>query len=646
MKNCILIILFILASKFNSFSQITPLEKFQDVIKSEQNAANSKITVFHSAPTDNYNLTYQRCEWSISPDTLFIAGVITSNFILNSNSDNIYFDASDSLFIDSVYFENDPATFEHVNHELKINFPLVLDSGTTHFVKVYYHGIPSSTGFGSFAITPHETANTIWTLSEPYGSSDWWPCKQTLDDKMDSVDVFVTTPSQYKSGGPGLLVSEITNDGFTTYHWKSNYPIVTYLIGIAVSNYEVYQFYAPHNGDSVLFYNLLYPETFDDAVTGINAIVPSFELFSDIFGNYSFAKEKYGHMQFGWGGGMEHQTMSSVTSFNYDLLVHEMAHQWFGDKITCASWRDIWLNEGFATYSTWLSYDFTNDPNHYFEGWLTGARDFIVSIPDGSVWVDDTTSTSRIFDGRLSYYKGAWLLHMLRWELGEDIFFDAIKNYITDPALEYNFATTEDLIIHLESEGDTLLIEFFNDWFYGEGFPSYHLIWTRDENNFVTIALDQTSSDTSTGFFEMKVPVRLIGDNDSVDVILNHKKNGQLFQFPTSFVVNEIRLDPDIKLLHAKDEIIHTDFIEGVLQMILYPNPVDDILHLQMLSPIAADYEILLFNNLAQKVFNNIIRLDGSMGLISIDISELAPGQYVLLVQDGENEIVQKLIIQ
>ena len=641
------IITFILIFNYTAKCQSQSILNFErDVIKSEQIAASAKLSVFNSAPTDNYDIKYVRCEWHVSPDILEISGTITTYFLMLEASETIYFDLSDELDVDGIEYHGNSVLFSHDSDELEIALGAALPAGTLDSITVEYQGSPVSSGFGSFEITPHETGNTIWTLSEPYGASDWWPCKQTITDKIDSADILVTTPSEYRSGGPGLLINEITEGEFTTYHWRTKYPIATYLIGIAVSNYDLYSFYAPHLEDSVLFYNLIYPETYETAVPGIDAIVPSFELFTDIYSDYPYPDEKYGHMQFGWGGGMEHQTMSSVSNFNYELLVHEMAHQWFGDKITCATWRDIWLNEGFATYSTWLSFDFSEDPNHYYEAWLSGTRNTIVSKPGGSVWVDDTTTTTRIFDGRLTYYKGAWILHMLRWELGDSVFFDAIKNYITDPELVYDFAVTDDLKKHLESSGDTMLTEYFNDWFYGQGFPTYYLLWTQDENDLLTIALDQTTSDPSVNFFEMKVPVRIYGDNDSLDVVLDHKKIGQLFQYDLPFEITGIVLDPEIKLLHANDVITHTELPEGTLQMVTYPNPADTELNMQIFNTELKDYTAILYNNASQIVYSDHYRLDASRGLIKIDISGLAPGPYILSVRDDENEIVQKLIIK
>ncbi len=627
-------------------AQSPDLNWFNDnIIKSEQFSGKQKLSAYAAAPTGNYDLKYHNCNWNINPDTLMISGNVVSKLVLTENASSIYFDAGASLVIDSIFVDDIEMSFVRDSNAVQIFFASTINAGTFISTNIYYHGSPLSSGFGSFVKGQNESGNVIWTLSEPYGASDWWPCKQTLNDKIDSIDIFITTPAPFKAAAPGLLISTIADGENLIYHWKSNYPIVTYLVGIAVTTFELFEFYAPHNSDSVLFYNLVYPETFDAAVAGVNAIVPSFELFTDIYGDYPFAEEKYGHMQFGWGGGMEHQTMSSVTHFGYELLVHEMAHQWFGDKITCANWSDIWLNEGFATYSTWLSYDFSEDPNNYYEAWLTQTRARIVSIPDGSVYVNDTSLVSRIFDGRLTYYKGAWLLHMLRDQLGDEDFFLAIKNYITDPAFEYSFVTTNDLIGHLETAADTTLTEFFQDWFYGEGFPAYQLMWTQDEQLNVTIALNQTPSHASVDFFEMNVPIRLRNGNDSLDIVLTHKKNGQLFTIAVPFEINEISLDPDLKLLHANDVVVEANLISDVVQLVVYPSPAQDEITIQLFELLPDTYNLTIYSGAAERMIETQFTGDASNALFTIDTKNWAPGLYVIVVKNATTDIVQKIVV-
>ena len=316
----------------------------------------------------------------------------------------------------------------------------------------------------------------------PYGARDWWPCKQDLTDKADSIDVFVTHPRfydthEYKTASNGILVSETVTESNKTNHWKHGYPIPAYLIAFAVTNYSVYFDYAYEGTDNEFsIINYVYPESLADAQAQTAITADIMEIFGELFGMYPYADEKYGHAQFNWGGGMEHTTMSFMGSFGRSLIAHELAHQWFGDKITCGSWEDIWLNEGFATYLEALTRE-RIDGNEAFIAWRENTVSDITAKSDGSVRCSDTTDVSRIFDWRLSYQKSAMVLHMLRYKLGDADFFSAVQNYMADPELAFGYARTIDLQNHLEAQSGIDLDEFFADWYVGEGHPSYQLRW-------------------------------------------------------------------------------------------------------------------------------------------------------------------------
>lgn len=618
----------------------------EDIQHAESTTAALRTDVFNASPTGNYDLVYHRIVWHVSPDTLCIAGSVTSYLRFTENASSVYFDMSDSLTADSVYFEGSKVDFQHSGNALQIFLPSDYAAGVLDSTTVYYHGVPPSSGFGSFVITQHDSINNLWTLSEPYGASDWWPCKQGLDDKIDSTDIYLVTPEAFRGGTLGLLVSDDTAGGYRTDHWKGRYPVATYLIGISVSNFDQFSLYAPYGEDSVLFYNLVYPENWDDAVAGINAIVPAFELYVQLFGDYSFAKEKYGHMQFGWGGGEEHQTMSSVTRFSFDLLVHEMAHQWFGDRVTCGSWRDIWLNEGFAVYCNMLCYDYIPGIHQYWHPYLDGTRNSIVTQPDGSVWVDDTTDVYRIFNGRLTYSKGAFVLHMLHWVLGDSAFFGGIQNYLNDPMLIYGFARTSDLQQHLEDAADTSLTEFLQEWFYGQGYPSYHFLWSQDADHTVHISVSQTTSDPSVQFFTMPLPVRLKAGNDSMDAVLQNTTQGQVFVLHPSFDVDTLIFDPDIWILSAGNTVAHVSSDPYVAPFVIYPNPAENELFIQYLSDAERTYHLRLFDlqgkTIADRTFNTL----GENGYQTLDISTLATGMYMIDISSDADDMVQKIIVK
>ncbi|MEZ4921073.1 MAG: M1 family aminopeptidase, partial [Saprospiraceae bacterium] len=470
------------------------------------------------------------------------------------------------------------------NDNLQINLPAPLPMGILDSLMVDYEGAPNSTGFGSFETTIHAGVPLMWTLSEPYGAKVWWPCKQDLNDKIDSIDVLVTTPMPYRAASNGVLVEEAVSGNTVRYHWRHRYPIPAYLIAFAVTDYATFSdyVYLP-DGDSIEILNYVFHPDLIQGQNELSSTVEIMELYNDLFGIYPFADEKYGHAQFGWGGGMEHQTMSFMGGFSYGLQAHELAHQWFGDKVTCGSWEDIWLNEGFATYLTGLTSLYLGTPQEW-ESWKTNNLNNIISQPDGSVWVDDTTSVGRIFSGRLSYKKGAYVLHMLRWQLGDDAFYQGIQNYLNDPALAYGYARTPDLQQHLEASSGQDLEVFFDQWFYGEGYPSYHAIWEPTSNG-IRIQLDQTTSDPSIAFFQMPVPVRVNASGLDTILRLDHQFSGQVFEIELPDQPLSLEVDPEKWLISGNNTVemaaVGTEvWSEMGLHVVLAPNPVSS--HLQV----------------------------------------------------------------
>lgn len=235
---------------------------------------------------------------------------------------------------------------------------------------------------------------------------------------------------------------------------------------------------------------------------------------------------------------------------------------------------------------------------------------------------------------------------MLRWELGDDAFFAGIKNYITDPAFSFKFVTTQDLISHLEEAADTSLAEYFDDWFYGQGFPEFQIIWQQDTLGHFIMSVSQTPTHESVDFFNMHVPLRLYGNGDSLDLRLNHTMNGELFEFDLPFMVDSIVLDPDLRILHANDAIVHLPITEGILQTVIYPNPVSDILHMQILEPSASAYNLTIWNDAAERVVSAEFNTSGSSASYTIDTTSWPSGLYMVLIKSGEKEVVQSVVVQ
>lgn len=514
--------------------------------------------ITESASAGETDIYYQRMEWSIDPAVRYITGKVTTYFkVLAGKTDRMVFDLTHTLLVDSVLSHNMKVVFSHTGDQIVIPYPDRLTKGETDSVSVYYHGIPADTGMDSFVASKHNNIPVIWTLSEPYGAYEWWPCKQSLVDKTDSADIIVTSPEAYRTASNGVLASDRIVNGKRTMHWKHRYPIAPYLVAIAVTNYSVYNDTVKlGNGRIIPVVNYVYPENLQTARTQTPLAVEAIKLYNRYFGFYPFAGEKYGHAQFGWGGGMEHQTMSFMTNFGFTLIVHELSHSWFGNCLTLSSWHDIWLNEGFATFAEGFAYEKLNNGKNWNQ-WLMNELNYVVSSPGGAVFVEDTTDINRIFNGRLSYAKGGYLLRMMRWYTGDSLFFKALQDYFADNRLQYRFVANQDWISHLEAASGTSFSEFFRDWYYGEGYPVYSAVFRNTGKNRLQIMLSQTTSHSSVSFFEMPVPVRVYseGRKDSADLRLDHKMNNQLFDIDVPFTVAQMSIDPDLWLVRKIDKI-------------------------------------------------------------------------------------------
>src|SRR5690606_12032577 len=340
------------------------------------------------------------------------------------NLNSIVFDLADTMNVSQVLKNGNPLTFSHSGDELTINFPQPILESTLDSLTIYYSGIPDDPE-DSFTTHTHNGVPALFTLSQPYGAKEWWPCKQDLNDKIDSIDVVIKAPSIYTAVSNGVQQSiELDGLGNKITHFKHNYPIPAYLVAIAVTNYQTFTQLAGTAPNTFPIINYFYPENFNTASTQVAVTLPIMDLFEEKFGTYPYANEKYGHAQFGWGGGMEHTTVSFMGGFSRNLIAHELAHQWFGNKVTCGSWSDIWLNEGFAEYLSGLVIE-NLDGESSFVNWKANKKIIITSQPAGSVYVPEAEAlnVSRIFSSRLSYNKGAMVVHMLRYLLGDAAFF-------------------------------------------------------------------------------------------------------------------------------------------------------------------------------------------------------------------------------
>ncbi|RYF90988.1 MAG: T9SS type A sorting domain-containing protein [Chitinophagaceae bacterium] len=594
--------------------------------------------------SDNFDVKYYRCRWQIDPAIRYINGSITVYFTTNALSNSITLDMMNSLQADSVLQRQSRLISSQTTNTITIQFATPLAAGVLDSVSIFYQGVPANTGFGSFIQSSHAGIPVAWSLSEPYGSRDWWPCKNGLDDKADSMDIFIIHPSQYRAASNGLLQSEQPWPGNQTItHWRHRYPIASYLVCFAVTNYVVQNTSVQLGNVTLPMQTHCYPE--DQAAFAANTpkVLSAMQFFHARFGDYPFIKEKYGHVQFGWGGGMEHQTASFIVSPSESLMAHELAHQWFGDKLTTHSWQEIWLNEGFATH---LAAMYMEDA--YPASIYTNRRAIInniTSVPDGSVKVADTTNLGLIFSSRLSYNKGSYLVYMLRFILGDATFFKAIKNYLNDPLLAYNFSRTTALKKHLEEESGKDLTRFFEQWYEGQGYPSFQVSWSMLGTNHVDINLRQTTSHPSVNFFETPVTLQFKNASREQTIVVDHRFNGQQFREQINFVPDTVLVDPEYWLIsrnNSTQKVAATN--SGNATVEIFPNPAKDPLQIVLRNFSSSRATIRILNAAGQRMHTYNVSLVNGAEIITLPLSNWSRGLYTLQVLAGEQKITKQFL--
>ncbi len=471
--------------------------------------------------------------------------------------------------------------FNHDVDYLLIDLARPYHRGEEFTVMVRYSGTPQPEDFTHFKFdqmpdgSPH-----VWTLSEPYGARTWWPCKDLPADKIDSADIYITVPEDQLVGSNGTLVSITYNwDNSKTFHWHEQYPIATYLISIAAGNYAHFQdYYHFSANDSMLLDYYVYPDNYPQAKTIFAEMHDYLDVLSDYFGPYPFSAEKYGMAQFGWGGGMEHQTLTSIggvgESWRY-VYVHELGHQWFGDAVTCASWSDIWLNEGFASYSEALYAE-----RRGYKDFAPGFESYQAYIlkqrwtEGGTVFISDTSKISNIFN-RIVYYKGSWILHMLRHMMGDAVFFDVLKTYVNDIRWRYGTVRTEDFKTICEEKSGLDLEAFFTQWLRFPYFPEYEYSWSRQRQNKVEylLQLDITQLQDET-IFRMPIDIKISFANglDTTVVIQNNRRKEQ-YGFTLSAKPTAVQLDPQQWILRDVRPAEGEHFTSVLKFKTVYPNP-------------------------------------------------------------------------
>jgi len=573
--------------------------------------------------------------------------------------------------VDSVRFNGALLSVIRQDSIVKAGLPTSLPNGTSFTATVYYHGTPpnggSAIGSGfSNATSPSWGNQATWSLSESFVAYHWWPCKQSLTDKIDSSWVYVTTDSLNKAGSNGVLENVVVVGNKKRYEWKSRKPIDYYLISVAVAKYKEYRLYAKPLylvNDSILIQNYIYdaainsPNFISGQKVELDKMPQVLEFESLMYGMYPFYKEKYGHCMAPLGGGMEHQTMSTVGFFDYYVNAHELGHQWWGDNVTCKTWGDIWINEGFASYTEHLVAQYLDAGN--FATNLNAAHQSVMSAPDGSIFFtgQDTLDSGRIFDSRLTYDKGGAIIHSLRFLTNNDsAWFNTLRGF--QNTYQNSTASTMDFQNYYQAQTGINPTQFFNQWYYGEGYPTFNVKYNYTGTQCIIKNTQSVSAPAITPLFITPLEYRIsrIGHADTTIRVM-HSNSVEIYTISLSGTVSSMAVDPKNWLINktvgpTRDATLGITIVdppptnttsitesEKYEELKIGPNPTKG--PLVITNPLNAGGSIKVFDLNGKFLFEKTLVKENT-----VELSNYAAGVYLVKIYDAENKerLSQKVI--
>ena len=539
-------------------SQFVVAQQFEESHLKCSHSKTAKVMIANyttqTAAQGDYDVTFYDIDLKIDPDTQTISGIVgVQGISLISSLNIVELDLYSGLNIESVKNEQgDNLNYTHGLNLMSVTLNNSVSTGNSFKIIIDYNGKPQSSGFGSFGFHQHGGEPMIWSLSEPYGARDWWPCKDTPNDKADSVDISLEVPTGLIAASNGKLVDTEVNGDWTTYHWQERYPIATYLVSIAIHPYTVfYDWYKYSPTDSMRLEYYVFPDNYDVVQNNYGLTKDMIGAMADRFGEYPFINEKYGHAEFVWGGGMEHQTLTSLGGYSEGLIAHELGHQWWGDMVTCANFHHIWLNEGLATYSEALWYEKRDNDIQSLHNEMELNKNWYGFRP-GTIYVEDTTSVSSIFSGSLSYAKASWVVHMLRHVIGDSAFFAGLQEY--GDRYRFKSAVTEQFQTVMEEISGKDLDSFFQRWIYGELYPIYDIVYSQSNNNLLV----QINQIQDSELFKMPIDIKATYTDASESTwVVQNTRRSELFTLALTAgnTVQSIEIDPDEWILKKISEI-------------------------------------------------------------------------------------------
>lgn len=610
----------------------------------------------------SYDVTFYELKLNIDPQSESISGsnTITARVVQPLFSLVLDFDAR--FKIDSILVPSRngfiQTSYERKGSKIWIDLPeshVIGDIVTAH---VFYRGQPR--------VAPHPPwdGGFVWSFTpsgapwvsvacETNGADIWWPCKDHPSDEPDSMALIFTVPQNLQCISNGQLRRVTDNADHThTFYWFVSTPINNYGVSFYLAPFAVEEFtYHSTAGDMLPMRFYYLPENEQQHEGFMPQIPQHMRFFEELLGPYPFRIDKYAAVEAPYFG-MEHQSCIAYgnkrgnAAFGYNqgfdsLHFHELAHEWWGNMLTASDWKDIWLHEGFATYMEALYAGFLNGRSgydavmHYFRGSISHQ------FPIGP---KESRTIGQIYGADI-YYKGAWLLHTLRYVIGDDFFFESLQRFLyPDPTLKMakdgsscRLVSSDDFINTVEQVSKQTL-----DWFFQvylrQAQPPLLQVRLQDHAVHLTWKIENDVH------FPMNVPVK-IGER----MFIADMSTGSAVLQLDPFVAPEIDPQNQILMLVQRVNTFADDLSvqhPGFFLTQNYPNPFNNETTIEFTVPRRSFVLLTLFNLRGEKIA--ILaddQFDAGAHKIQWDATNMASGTYTCKLQVGEFLDMKKLTV-
>jgi aminopeptidase N len=613
-------------------------------------------------------LTYD-LDLTLDPEGAHITGTVDIGLlVVSAGLDTVRLDLVDELTCTLVQGADAVLAFSHENDALRVLLPTAAAAGDTLRLTVGWEGTPPRHGRMQVGLLfrkhnagtpddPSDDVPIIANISEPWSAHSWWPCKDHPADKA-LVSCAVTVPEDlFVVSNGSLLGEEAVGPGLRRYRWSEAYPLSTYLVSVAVSNYE--SWFEECLGVPLEYH--VFPPDRAKAEVDFAPTCDMLEFMTDLVGPYPFAGEKYAQVEIKWIGAMEHTTATSISQIFFTgdgkhetLILHELAHHWFGNSLTPGRWRDLWLNEGFARYCEALWVEHRYGPEAYrgymhsigkenHEEWFAG--DGLLGDP------------SPILPNLMVYDKGGWLLHSLRQLIGDQAFFGLLHDYANEPDLVQGTVVAEDFITAAGRAAGRDLGNFFTPWLETESVPE---IWWRAE--YHPDGVDLQVGQLQDTVHELALPLEIQTTCGPRREMVTLHQREHLFHFSSSCPTTGVRVDPDSLVFMfrgaAPDPVLDVQValqVGGPLPNPLHGQGGEFLLYLTAEAPVSAkiydlrgrlvqEHDLGILGNTGPEADKHSTphrwRLSTPSGA-----GPLATGVYWMEFRAGQNRVVRKFTV-